>query len=83
MWGGIVGGHVLGPYFFDGNVNAERYLDFLTNELQYFIDNLPLVIVQRMWLQQDGAPPHYGRLVRTYLNAEFHDRWIANQDRVQ
>lgn len=30
-----------------------------------------------MWYKHDGAPPHYGRVVRNYLNQEFPDRWIG------
>ncbi|OXU20115.1 hypothetical protein TSAR_016502 [Trichomalopsis sarcophagae] len=31
----------------------------------------------RMWLQQDGDPPHYARLVRNFLNDRFPNRWIG------
>ncbi|GBO34726.1 hypothetical protein AVEN_258881-1 [Araneus ventricosus] len=27
--------------------------------------------------QQDGAPPHYGNIVREFLNATFPQRWIG------
>ena len=30
-----------------------------------------------MWLQQDGAPPHYARIVRDFLNERFNNRWIG------
>jgi len=29
-----------------------------------------------MWYQRDGAPPHYHRDVRAYLDNTFPDRWI-------
>ncbi|RZB58811.1 DDE 3 domain containing protein [Asbolus verrucosus] len=29
-----------------------------------------------MWLQQDGAPPHFHRAVRAYLDATFENKWI-------
>ena len=42
--------------------------------LQYFvIDQLPLGLI----FQQDGAPPHYHRQVRDFLNANFPDMWIG------
>ncbi|EFN61939.1 hypothetical protein EAG_00101, partial [Camponotus floridanus] len=28
-------------------------------------------------LQQDGAPPHYARIVRDFLNERFNNRWIG------
>ncbi|KAH1008147.1 hypothetical protein HUJ05_008728 [Dendroctonus ponderosae] len=30
-----------------------------------------------MWLQLDGAPPHYHCEVRQFLNANFRNRWIG------
>ena len=30
-----------------------------------------------MYFQHDGAPPHYSRLVREYLNASFRNRWLG------
>lgn len=32
---------------------------------------MPLAIRERMWLQPDGAPVHYARIVRDYLNEDF------------
>lgn len=30
-----------------------------------------------IWLQQDGAPPHFAVGVRTYLDDTFPNRWIG------
>ncbi|GBM09709.1 hypothetical protein AVEN_186414-1 [Araneus ventricosus] len=30
-----------------------------------------------MMFQQDGAPPHWGSLVRNFLDETFPDRWIG------
>lgn len=30
-----------------------------------------------MWLQQDGASPHYARIVRDFLNVTFRGQWIG------
>jgi hypothetical protein len=32
---------------------------------------------RRIHFQQDGAPPHYLREVREYLNTRFPGRWIG------
>ena len=37
---------------------------------------LPLAVRERMWIQHDGAPPHFSVDVRNYLNASFPDRCI-------
>ena len=31
----------------------------------------------QMIFQQDGAPPHYGKEVRKFLDQMFHNRWIG------
>ena len=33
VWMGMINNRILGPYFFEGNLNAELYLDFLSLEL--------------------------------------------------
>ena len=30
-----------------------------------------------MIFQQDGAPPHFFKEVRTWLNEKFNERWIS------
>ena len=77
VWGGIVGNYLIGPYFFNGTVNGERYLDFLQNQLQNFLDDVPLEIIRRLCFQQDGAPPHYAAIVRDFLDQEYVNRWIG------
>ena len=37
---------------------------------------VPLAVRERMWIQHDGAPPHFSVDVRNHLNAVFPDRWI-------
>ncbi|KAG5319819.1 TC1A transposase, partial [Pseudoatta argentina] len=36
-----------------------------------------------MWLQQDGAAPHYALIVRAFLNATYNDRWIGRRGSVE
>lgn len=66
---------IIGPFFFDGNVNAQRYLEMLENQV------LPAL---RLWpnfgdivLVQDGAPAHWALTVRAFLNRHFPMRWIG------
>lgn len=77
VWAGIVGDHLLGPYFFHENVTGENYSNFLENEFQIFLEDLPINLLQRMWFQHDGAPPHYSHRARNILNGEFPNRWIG------
>ena len=70
-------GYLIGPYFFNGNVNSRRYLRFLRRELPILLENVDLFTRQRMWFQQDGAPAHRSRIVRNFLNRNFFHRWIG------
>lgn len=77
VWGGIVGQHVVGPYFFDGHLNGAMFLDFISNHLPELLENIPLHIRQRLWLQLDGAPAHFQVNVRNELNRRYPNRWIG------
>lgn len=77
VWCGILDGHIIGPYFFDDNVTGELYLRMLRDVLPRMLEVVDVNTVQRMWLQQDGAPPHYARPVRDFLNLTYPRRWIG------
>lgn len=69
----------IGPIRLPARLNGENYLQFLQEQLPNLIDqlNLPPAIVDRIHFMQDGAPPHYHREVRNYLNQAYPNRWIS------
>lgn len=77
VWCGIVNGYLIGPYFFDGNVNGAAYLHFLQNELPRLLEDVDLETRRRLWLQHDGAPCHRSLIVRGFLNQRYPRRWIG------
>ena len=64
VWCGIVNSYLIGPYFFYGNVDKHTCLEFLRDYLPGLLENVDLATRQRMWLQQDDAPPHLAFIVR-------------------
>lgn len=78
VWLGVLNGYLLGPYFYEGTLNSERYGHFLQTELNNLLDDIPLAIRRDVWFQQDGAPPHNARNVRDILTQKFRNNWIAN-----
>ena len=71
VWCGLTKNSVIGLFFFiEATVTGHVYLDMLQN---FFIDQFPPELI----FQQDGAPPHYHRQVRDFLNANFPDMWFA------
>ena len=71
---------LIGLFFFrddSGNITnftKENYLkmlqEFAIRELQKRND------FRDVFFQQDGVPPHYAKIVREFLNANFPDRWL-------
>src|SRR5258705_2016186 len=75
VWAGVSGEHAIGPFFFTGNVNAQTYLEMLQSLLIPELSRLG--ILGTSIFQQDGAPAHYARIVRDYLDGKFPGRWIG------
>ena len=77
VWCGVSANNLIGPYYFDGPVNTDSYL----NMLQEFL--LPsfrrLRVVRRTVFQQDGAAAHTADRVLEWLHATFGDRVISRR----
>jgi len=50
---------------FTGDVNSPYYKTFLGSKVPLYLD-LPCVTRGKMWLQHDGAFPHFGREVKEF-----------------
>lgn len=89
VWAGIVDNRIVGPFFFEGTLTGERYLEFLQNDLVPALvvifpnDNDPDLPDNTIWFQQDGAPLHYARLVRDFLDNCFPRRWIGRRGPIE
>lgn len=77
IWCGVLNNLLIGPFVFQEHLTSERYLFFLQNELPGLMEDVPLQNRVNIWFQHDGAPPHFGINVRTYLNNNFANRWIG------
>lgn len=77
VWAGICGDYLIGPYFFDGRLNGQNYRQFLENELPVLMEDIPVLLRNRLWFMHDGAPAHFSALACEYLNNNFHNRWIG------
>lgn len=74
LWGGVCGnGTLLGPFFFNANVNERTYLQLLNNRAFPQLSNNYNAKQQTL----DGATPHKTRLVRRRLQDVFGRRVIA------
>jgi len=74
---GILNGYLIGPYFFQENVNGQSFLAFLRDELPLLFEDVNLNTRIRMWIQLDGALPHNYNRVCAHLNEDYNGRWIS------
>ena len=73
--------HIIGPIFFNEPLNGDRYLQFLQNEIEVYLNALPEN--NNTMFQQDGAPAHNARVVINYLNQRFGNQWLGTNGPVR
>lgn len=52
-------------------------MNFLLQDFPNLLEDIPLRVRQEMWLQLDGAPPHFGIASQQQLNLMFPNKWIG------
>lgn len=77
VWCGVLNERIIGPYFFENNLNSHLFLNFLRNEFWDAVEDLPLQERVNLHFQLDGCSVHNGLIVREWLNANFPNRWIG------
>lgn len=75
----ISGNYLIGPFFYQGTLNGERYLYMLQNLILPAIRELiPEGDFPNVWYQKDDYPAHNFGLVKHLLTATFGDHLISN-----
>lgn len=77
VWCGLIGSEVIGPLFYHGSLTGIRYINFMVEALEEFLDNINLENRRMIHFQQDGAPAHNFREVGAVMQGLFGDRWIG------
>ena len=77
VWAGVWAGGFLGPVFFDETVTGSRYLEMLNDVILPLLEQIVEFNESRLIWQQDGAPPHWFRPARLWLDQHFGQRWIG------
>ena len=75
VWAVVGEAGVIGPFFFEGNVDADSYLKLLEEE--FFPVFSGYSNQSELLFLQDGAPPHWAQRVRDWLNDHLANRWIG------
>lgn len=75
VWAGIYAGGIIGPFFITGKLNGPKYLRMLKEQV------LPLIrrnmLLNGGYWMQDGAPPHFAKEIRDFLDQTYPGRWIG------
>jgi hypothetical protein len=74
---GVIGDQQIDPYIFLQCLTGGIYANILQDELPALLENVPPQTRQQMYYQHDGAPPHFSRVIRQYLNDKFSNQWIG------
>jgi len=77
VWFAVLDDQVIGPFIFEGRLTGEAFIRFLQEELPQLLEDVPLNKQGHMYFQHDGAPPHFSREVRNFLNCHFPGQWIG------
>ena len=75
VWAAIGHAGIIGPVFFDENVDGRSYLKMITEVFYPQFCCLPNS--DELIFMQDGAPPHWDKKVREWMNEKFPERWIG------
>lgn len=81
-WAGVFDDIVIGPVFLPLGLTSAIYLDLIVNELPNML-RAANINIDDIWFQQDGAPPHWGRVVRNRLDEIFPNRGIGRGGPIQ
>ena len=77
VWCGLSARSLIGPFFFEATVTGEAYLEMLRSSI------LPVIRAlyekSEVFYQQDGAPPHYHRDVRAFLDENLQGHWLGRR----
>ncbi|KAJ4431598.1 hypothetical protein ANN_20197 [Periplaneta americana] len=80
--GGIIGDRLVGPHVLVNRLTGQAYTNFLENTIPHVLEDTPLINRQHIHFLHDGAPAHFSRTARRYLDRRFPNRWIGRGGRI-
>lgn len=81
VWCEILSNKIIGPIFYNGALTGNRYLQFLQENIEDLLEDLPLAIYRKIIWQHNGAPPPAVRDVVGFLNNRY-NQWIGRNETI-
>ena len=72
VWCGVLGDQLIGPFFPDGDLDDERFLNLMQIQIMNGepLDDVPLALAKHHWLKPDGALAHNDFMVQSFLHGD-------------
>jgi hypothetical protein len=67
------------PYLLPDRRSAQRHRDLRETVLLGLLQDVLLVVRQKLWFRYYGTPAHYGEDAWQWLNATYLGRWTGRQ----
>jgi len=87
VWAGIVGDRLISPVRLPERLKGITYREFLKrlkqDILPDMLNDVPLHLRVDMLFIHEGAPAHFSRIARQYLNDYFSGKWIGRNGPVE
>jgi hypothetical protein len=71
---GVSSRGIFGPFFFENTVTGPSFLNMMREEI---MPEIREKFGDDCWFQMDGAPAHWARNVREWIEEQFPQRWIG------
>lgn len=76
VWAGIFQNTIIGPFFIEGTLTAEKYRNMLIDDILPALSEVA-DDETTVWYQHDGCPAHNALIIRNLLNDAFPESWIG------
>lgn len=77
VWAALSGTFLVGPYFYDDNMNGAMYRATLDRFHQELVSKMGVNQMQHVWFQQDGASPHTALETREVVRELFASQTVG------
>lgn len=71
IWMGIVGNHLIRPFFLPSKLNRESCKLFLQQNLNLLLEDVSLLTRKNTWFMHDAASPHFSNQYKKLLNFQI------------